>query len=229
MKNNDYVKVLLYAYPRIDRLREAIECGVEIRALLSFRDRGDVFTLFEGLGGEIVTAKRLTLLEKMLKEIVDGCTQREKYLLEYKYFRRKELLRDEYTGYELECSERNYFRLQNLLLNKIAARLNEAGYDEKRFYEDFSDYAPFMRVLRAIREGKERMVVFKRIDRPIVFRQKSSCMGEGDFLPRRTNSAMANSAPAARRIIAICPPDSPVEGSSGSSDPASPSPDTGLR
>lgn len=219
MKNHNYVKVLLYAYPRLDSLVEALESGVEVKALLSFRESKDVFTVFEELGEEIVTAKKLVLLKERLQALFQGCTYREKYLLEYKYFRRREILRDKYSGYEPECSERNYYRLQHALLEKLASKLIASGFDEKKFFEEFSDFPPFMRVYHAISSGKERAVVFKRTDRGIVFRQKSSCMGDGERFPRRTNSAIANSAAAARTIMAICVPESPdSDGFSGSSE-----------
>lgn len=212
MEKNDYVKVLLYAYPKLDALREAVESGVEVKALLSFRARQDATAVFERIADEIVIAKKLSLLKRKLDGALARCTRRELFLLEYKYFRRKDVLREVFGGYEPNCSERNYFRLQNALLAKIAAMLLAVGMTEKWFLREFRRYAPFMRVFRAIREGRERAVVFKRRDREIAFRQKSSGSGGGTFLPRRTNMAMTASAAAATQMRAICTPESPVSG-----------------
>ena len=211
MDKNDYVKVLLYAYPKLDALREAVECGVEVKAVLSFRARQDATAVLERIAEEIVIAKKLSLLKRKLDEVLSHCSEREMFLLEYKYFRRKDVLREKFAGYEPNCSERNYFRLQNALLTKIAALLLSVGMTERRFFREFRRYAPFMRVFRAIREGRERAVVFKRRDREIAFRQKSSGSG-GAFLPRRTNIAMTTSAAAATQIRAICAPESPATG-----------------
>lgn len=222
MNKHDYVKVLLYAYPKLDALREAVECGVEVKAVLSFRARQNATELFERVAEEIVIAKKLSLLKRKLDEVFSRCSERDLFLLEYKYFRRKDVLREKYAGYEPNCSERNYFRLQNALLTKVAALLLAAGVTEKRFFREFRHYAPFMRVFRAIREGRERAVVFKRRDREIAFRQKSSGSG-GAFLPRRTNIAMTASAAAATQMMAICPPESPAAGVFSTSPFKSPS------
>ena len=56
MTKYDYVKVLLYAYPKLDALAEAEECGAENRALLSFREKRDALFLAERIAENIVIA-----------------------------------------------------------------------------------------------------------------------------------------------------------------------------
>lgn len=211
MNQVDYAKVLLYAYPKLDMLREAVESGARIKALLSFRSRGGALAVTERIVCEIVTAKKLALLKGELDEVLSVCSERELFLLEYKYFRRKELLRGKFSGFRLECSERSYFRMQNALLSKLATRLVAVGWTEKRFFAEFGDFKPFMRVFRAIREGRERAVVFKRRKRQLMLRQNSgnSCGDGADFLPRKTITAIAATATAATQTIAICTPESP--------------------
>lgn len=212
MDKKDYVKVLLYAYPQLDALRDAVECGVEVKAVLSFRDVHDAAAVCDRIAEEIVSAKKLALVKNLLDRILERCTTREKYLLEYKYFRRKRMLQEEFADVELNCAERSYYRLQNAVLEKIAMLLLAEGMSEEKFLKDFQNYAPFMRLYDVIREGRERAIVFKRVGRPIAFRQKSSGSGGGDFLPRRTKAAITTSAPAARQTIAICAPESPAVG-----------------
>ena len=212
MNRFDYVKVLLYAYPKLEELADAVSGGVEVKAFLSFRARGDALACAEKIAEEIVIAKKLSLLKGELDRALEDLSERELFLLEYKYFRRKTYLKGKFAGFELDCSERNYFRLQNLLLAKIGARLLSLGRTEKSFFADFTSYKPFMRVYRAVREGRERAVVYKRTKRGIVFRQNSEnscCCEETGLLPRRTKSAIAATATAAMQITAICKPERP--------------------
>lgn len=215
MNQFDYVKVFLYFYPKLEEMEEAVRGSAEIKALLSFRGRGDAISIAETIAEEIVTAKKLSLLRRELDEALSFCSQEELYLLEYKYFRRRAFLEGKFAGYFPDCSERSYFRKQNALLSKIAAQLVRLGWREERFLEEFKDFKPFLRVFRAVREGRERTVVFKRKKRRIVFSKKnvqnseSSCGAETGFFPRRAKTAIAASASPAAQIIAICRAESP--------------------
>lgn len=235
MNKFDYVKVLLYAYPKLDALADAIESGTEVKALLSFRGRGDAIGIAEKIAEEIVTAKKLSLLKRELDDVLTVCNEREMFLLEYKYFRRKAYLKGKFAGFAPKYSERNYFRKQNALLSKIAARLLQFGWSEERFLSEFQANKPFMRVFRAVREGRERAVVFKRRKRGIDFLRKgtqnsdSSCGTGAGLLPRRTKTAIAASASPAAQIIAICRPESPDCGASTVPLPPSSSPDEGRK
>lgn len=227
MGNFDYVKVLLYSYPKLDMLAEAVGCGAEVKALLSFRGRGDALSIAEKVAEEIVVAKKLSLLKEELDAALSNLSDQELYLLEYKFFRRKTFLMGKFSSFTLECSERNYFRLQNALLAKVASRLIRIGWTKEKFLSDFSTFAPFMRVYRAVADGRERIVVFKRKKSALRLQNSgSSCDIGADFLPRRTKTAIAASATAATQTIKICVADSPLL--SGSAPPSS-SPDAGIR
>ncbi len=199
-----YVKVLLYAYPKLPMLEEATRSGAEVQAALSFRAYGDAAALAEKIMEEILYANKLHLLALALDEAVGECGETEQFLLEYKYFRRKAVLRDRFSGMEIASSERNYYRLQNALLSKMAGLLARRGYTEKRFFEEFGAFAPFMRVYRALKAGKERAVVRKRTKQEIAFRRQNSSAAEDlGRLPRRTKTAIATSANTAAQITAI--------------------------
>ncbi len=173
MERYTYVKVLLYAYPKLDALAEAVAGGAEVKALLSFRMPADACRLAEKIAEEVVSAKRLSCLKSELEELWEGFSEEELFLLEYKYFRRKGELSGRFAGRTLPFSERSYFRMQNALLQKVAARLIARGWTERRFFAEFGGFAPFVRVYRALKEGRERAVVFKRRRRELVFGQNS--------------------------------------------------------
>lgn len=221
MGRYDYVKALLYAYPKLGMLAEAVADGAENKAKLSFRSLCDPLDLMEKIAEEIVTAKKLALLAAEMDEMLSGCTEEELFLLEYKYFRRKSELTGRFSGRELSCSERGYFRKQNALLGKIAGLLAMRGRTEEAFLREFGDFPPFMRLYRAIRAGRERKVVFKRAKRGIGFRQncENSCGAGEARLPRSTRAAIATNASATAQIATICPADSPdfSDGSSAGS------------
>lgn len=201
MERYAYVKVLLYAYPKMGELAEAVSEGADAKAFLSFRSTLDALTLAEKIADEIATAQKLRLWQAELEAVFSGLGEEELYLLEYKYFRRKKELAGRFSGALLTCSERSYFRMQNALLGKIAARLIARGGTERNFFRAFGGFAPFMRVFRAIAEGREQAVVFKRRRRALALGQRAaqnsnpSSAGGAGFL-RRSSSAAATSTAA---------------------------------
>ena len=49
-----YVKVLLYAFPKMKELASAISAGAEVKATLSFRALGDTFAVAESVANEVL-------------------------------------------------------------------------------------------------------------------------------------------------------------------------------
>lgn len=225
MTNKTYVKVLLYAYPKMEDLASAISAGAEVKAALSFRAPGDTFSVAESVANEILRASFLRKTYAELGEIFSRCTNEELYLLEYKYFRRKKVLRERFAECPVNCSERSYYRKQAMLLNKIAAALIMRGMTEQWFFERFSEFPSFVRVYRVIAEGKEKSVVSRRRKSGLTRAQKSECSScaeeAGLFLPCSTNRATATAETQSAQIKKICKPESPSffssEGGSGSS------------
>lgn len=213
--DRDFAKVLLYAYPKLPQLAEAVSVGAMNKAMLSFRCREGALEAAERVAKEIFIKIGLEEVYGALTEILGSLGEEENFLLEYKYFRRKKLLKG-YTGV-FPASERSYFRRQNALLDKICFRLGLCGWTEKRFSETFGGFPPFMRLYRAIKEGRERLLSAKRERRGIVF-QNSVCSSGGSeaFLPRRTNRAMTTAAAQDAQITPISNAESlPPEGSAG--------------
>lgn len=229
MSEYDYVKVLLYAYPQLPAFAEAIGVSVENRAALSFRSVKDTLSIAEELATELGRKVRLMNVCEKLDRILLRLTEEEAFLLEYKYFRRKRQLREKFSEWAFDCSERSYYRKQTALLRKIAARLIACGETEERFLEEFSDCAPLMRLYRALKAGKERTFVAKREKSALSFGQKSegsSRGGVGDFFPRRTKTAIATTDAQARQMRKMRTPDSDCRADSFSESAA---PEAGTR
>ena len=215
MKEYLYVKLLLYAYPKLEVLEDAERSSAEIAAALSFHARCDAYTSAVKVADRVLMARRLGLLCDTLEEIISACTEEERFLLEYKYFRRKaELAAEPAEKRLLGYSKRTYFRLQQNLLSKVAAMLRRRGYTRERVAEEFGEYPPFRRVYRALREGRERAVIKKRREGALEFTQNSSA-GAGRFFPLKTNAITASTASAAAQMATICTGVS--EGEAGSS------------
>ena len=65
----EYIKVLLYAYPKLKELAEAIAAGAEIKALLSFRSAADTQKLAETIAEEIARSEQLLELKELIIDI----------------------------------------------------------------------------------------------------------------------------------------------------------------
>lgn len=166
----EYAKAVLYAYPHLAALAEAVGQSAENQAMLSFRSMESTLALAEKIADTLAVKSRLLRLKEAADRAVEACTEEEKFLLEYKYFRRRRELNGRFAGMEVSCSERHYFRRQAALLKKIVSELGKAGWTECAFMAAFHSFSPFMRVLRALGEGCEGKVVAHRGKREIVFR-----------------------------------------------------------
>ena len=209
MTGKEYIKVLLYAYPKLDAIIGALADGAEIKALLSFRKPEDCLTIAQSIVEEIAAKERIAACKCALDEIVGSCSEAEQFLLEYKYFRRKRVLRGRFAGFCLDCSERAYFRRQNALLLKVAEGLRLRGLDEDWFLRSFSAFPCFMRAWRAVASGRERVVVKRHPPAELLFQKSSSGAGAGAFLPRMTSAAMAATETQRAQRKKICMPESP--------------------
>lgn len=213
MKGFEYVKVILYAFPKMKMLSEAISAGVEVKAALSFRSKCGALEAAEKIAEEIARSARLDRLYADTEAAAETLSEEERFLLEYKYFRRKSVLAERF-GKFMALSERVYFRRQNALLPKVARLLAARGWTEEEFFRAFGSYPPFMRALRAVKEGREQTVSGRRRAREICFLKvnqnsalSSSGRGGDLRLPRRMNTAAATTAAHRTQRAAICPPD----------------------
>lgn len=196
----DFVKAILYVYPTMKALAEAIRVSAENKAVLSYRSRRDAMSDLEEVAEEIFLAERVD----ELKEIIDGVlallNEEELLLLEYRYFRRKKILKR--LDGQLACSERSYFRKQERLLRKLLAYLAAQGVTEEYFFEAFGNSLCFMKVYKAVANGGELKVCARRGKRTIAFQPSKVSVGT-DFLPCATNTATTRTATADRVIKTI--------------------------
>ena len=203
MDGFEYVKVMLYAYPKLDELAYAVAEGAEVKAALSFRSYDDTFTLLEKIANEVLLSQKLRGLKRFLDGVLASFSEEERFLLEYKYFRRKKILRQ--ADMCLPCSERSYFRRQTAVFRKVCSRFLTGGWTEQKFMKEFSSYLPFMRFLKALREGKERTIKRKRTQRELVFQKSESSRGSAvGRLPRITMTAITTAATHTRQMTTTC-------------------------
>ncbi len=206
--NVDFVKAILYVYPTLGALADAARAAAENKALLSYRSRFDAMHDLEEVAEEVFLAERLISLKNVTDKLVSRLSEEERFLLEYRYFRRKKALAK--FGQELFCSERNYFRQQERLLRKIAAQLSLNGVTEEYFLKAFEKSVCLMKVYRTILSGGELKICARRAKRTLRFH--GSKVSDGAvFLPCATNTATTRTATAASVINTIWTADSPPE------------------
>lgn len=206
--NTDYAKAILYVYPMMGALSEAARTAAENKAYLSYRSRFDAMHDLSAVAEEVFLAERLDSLKGFLDGVMSRLSEEERFLLEYRYFRRKKILAG--FGQDLACSERNYFRKQERLLQKITARLTVSGVTREYFLSAFENSVCLMKVFRAIGRGGELKICARRGKRTLKF-HGSKFSGGADFLPRATNTAITRTATADSVIKTIWTAESPSD------------------
>ena len=78
----EYVKVILYAYPKLDEIAEATERSGENKAALSYRAPGDTFAVALSVAEEFILAERIRALKTTVDEMLSGLNGEERFLLE---------------------------------------------------------------------------------------------------------------------------------------------------
>ena len=204
--NTDLTKAILYVYPMMKGLAEATRVGATNKALLSYRSKRDAMSDLEAVAEEVLLAQRFEELSDTVDTLLARLSKEELLLLEYRYFRRKRVL-DTFSK-ELLCSERNYFRKQARLLEKLTALLKARGITEKYFLAAFKNSVCLMRVYRAIQRGGELSIWARRNKRTITF-HSSKFSGGAAFFPCATNTATINTATAESVIKTIWTADRP--------------------
>lgn len=157
----DYQKVLLYAYPKLGRVAEDIGQIVLAKARASVMGKETALSCAEKLIGYNFLREQLLFLQGELDGLCAELTREERFLLEYKYFRRRRELAA-YADLRLQYSERTYFRRQQRLARTVNALLLRRGLSEEWFFEAFSGVPFFMAALENVRAGGEGRMVDKR-------------------------------------------------------------------
>lgn len=155
MNHREYVTVLLYAYPAMDRMADAVGESVEIKALLSFRSDRAAEQIAEELVERLCVQMNLEKAKRRIDDILSELTAEEKYLLESKYFRRREELRRLATVSQPIPCKRTYFRRQNALFGKIYSKFQLSGMTEAWFMQAFATYDCFITALKKVERREE--------------------------------------------------------------------------
>ena len=142
----DYQKVLLYAYPKLERMAEDIGQIVLAKARASVMGRETALACAEKLIRYNFLRGQILFLKDELDGMLSCFSREERFLLEYKYFRRKKELAA-FSDVRLSCSERTYFRRQQRLARAVNAELVRRGLTEEWFFEAFSGVSFFMSAL----------------------------------------------------------------------------------
>lgn len=206
---DSYLKAVLYAYPKLRDVAEATAVSAENKAALSYKSYLDPLALMEGIAEEFLTARALFALSELLDDAISLLTEEEKFLLEYRFFRRKKYLRQMCAQRPFIFSQRSYFRRQVALLRKIRNILAARFFTEKEFFARFSSCEFLMTLYRAAERGERQ--AFPAL--PIVQKSARSASGCGRF-PRRTKTATATAAAQAIQIAAIPAGERPLSVSS---------------
>lgn len=104
----------------------------------------------------------LLYVSEEMEKIFSALGREERYLLEYKYFRRKSRLEGEFADIKMACSERTYFRRQARLAAKLNALFMREGLTEQWFARTLGEYPYIRQALEKLREAGEYSFTDKR-------------------------------------------------------------------
>lgn len=157
----DYQKILLFLYPKLERLTRCAGEVIEARAVASGADPGTERCI-EKILALIGFRNALLFLSDKMDRIFSALSREERYLLEYKYFRRRSMLEGEFGDLSLSCSERTYFRRQARLSCKLGGMFVRCGLDEEWFAEALGGYPYIRGAMERMRDCGERAFADKR-------------------------------------------------------------------
>ena len=153
----NYAKAVLYAYPLLKTVRQDYEIHIRNKAVLSYRHSADAETLAEYLAGEILDMRRLEWLKGKVEFILDKLNEEERTLLSIRYFGKGKKIKG-LTEKGRKWSERNYFRRQRRLSEKVGAMLCFCGVTKELFLNEFARLDIFKKIYRFVEEGKDKKI-----------------------------------------------------------------------
>ena len=143
-----YVKCMLYAYGHIKEVLCQIDDLVLKNALASMQNVSPCEEQCEKIIFFTERKKTILKLGLLVEDILDKFSSEDRLMIEYKYFRhllpKGQKLPDIYS--------RNYYRRQNILLNKISRECLKRGFDDNTFKNNYLSIEFFRRVLFLIQE-----------------------------------------------------------------------------
>ena len=158
----NYQQILLYIYPKLNRFIEDIQSFINYRAVHSYHIHLKVEKNISTMLDVLDRKRKLMLAQEILTKLFEQFSDEEKYLLEYKYFRRKELLLGKYRDFPLNYSSRTYYRKQKKIEAKVNALFMQQSLDEKWFLQNFSSIPTVMQLYNDIQKGKLQLADKRR-------------------------------------------------------------------
>ena len=152
-----YQKVMLLLYPKLGGLAEDVRKIINALACACGGSEAAEQSV-ERVIGYLYVRRCFLAMKAELDEVISQLGREERYLLEYKYFRRRKVLAEEFADLRIDCSERTYFRRQQRLARAVNAELVRRGLTEEWFFEAFSGVSFFMSALESVRRAEGRMV-----------------------------------------------------------------------
>ena len=177
-----YVKIILYAYSFLRTVGKDYEEYIRNKAILSYNNRKSAESLAEEIAEELITQNKLLWLKEKVEQVVEKLTERERKLVELKYFGRRlkkeekeEIFSD---GNGKIWSERKYFRAQDKLAKKLLSLFVFSGVSEELFEKEYSKMDIFRRA--------KRLVEREEVTPPI---RKEVCEAVLKSMPQATGQA----------------------------------------
>ena len=172
-----YEKTLLYLYPHLDGMSAALDTSLRTQAILSYRKQEGAEALVERLLLADFQSRFLCAAREALDELFKEFSREEMFMLEYRYFRRKRVMRA-YEDMPVRMSLRTFYRRQRRVLQKFSAALRQRGMDEGWFLENFSSMDWAMRVYAKVCAGSDSYIMGKYKDSPLFRKKKEVPNGE---------------------------------------------------
>ena len=155
-----YLKAVLYAYPLLETVEQDYDIHIKNKAVLSYRNDKSAEELAVYIAEEIIRRERFAWLKKTVAKILDTLSEKERSLLELRYFGKRRKRTSNTLQGQSECvlSESSYFRAQNRLAEKVGAMLVRAGFTKEVYENDFADTEIFQRVNAILARREKRKI-----------------------------------------------------------------------
>ncbi len=167
----EYEKTLLYIYPKMGYLQFVYRELADTKIVTSVKNTDRCEKIVEEILDCIAIKEAIERLKVLIDGILCFLTEDEKCILEYRYFRRKELLNGKYAGYEFSCSYTSFLRKSKAVTKKFSLLLNKCGYTKQKFEEEFKRSDLIMKIFYKI-IAKEDVCYLRGKAHSFIFKQK---------------------------------------------------------
>lgn len=158
----EYEKTMLYVYPNARVLKALYAELADGKIKRSALNDGNTEKLVKEIMTCIEIQKAISRLVERVECILRYFTEEEKFIMEYRFFRRKKYLDEKYGEYKPNFSRSGFYRKIDEILKKFSAVLRDQGYTEKNFKEDFSESDLIMKVYYKVMAKKDAYIFIKR-------------------------------------------------------------------